>query len=315
MAPRPPEAGQTNFQAGVQTVREAAKWVLTSLAGVGTLLVAGIGLSALADVHNSTRLVWSAIAVLVALIGVGWGVAQTARVLAPSSVKFSNIVAAEQSHNAAPYMADVFDRKSVVLEGFGTDFADLDSKFATARDERATTLVASYNDPKSEPKERAANAAVAKFNMYRDVIERIVANAAYHEVRSRLSTTKQILAAAIVALGVASFAVLVAWPETPSPSADFHGATLVGVNLSGTSLVSASFTDMALTLVQLEQADLRNADFKGAKLENVNLEGAHTAGANFEEATYVNVTCPDGTNSDEAGATCAAHGAPPKSER
>jgi Pentapeptide repeats (9 copies) len=176
---------------------------------------------------------------------------------------------------------------------------------------RAKALEASYRAPADKALETKAQAAVASFDMYRGVTERIVSNAAYNEIRTRLSPGRQLTAGLIVALGVATFAVLVAWPDSPDPAADFHGAVLTGVNLNGTRLEGASFRGMTLTGIGLEQANLDEADFASTKLKDLRLVGAKTAGANFNGATFVNVVCPDGTNSDVAGGTCVAHEGPP----
>ena len=64
----------------------------------------------------------------------------------------------------------------------------------------------------------------------------------------------------------------------------------------------ANLTNAVLTGANLANADLANANFTGA-----NLNTAIAGGANFTSAIWANTTCPDGTNSNNDGGTCANH--------
>ncbi len=83
-----------------------------------------------------------------------------------------------------------------------------------------------------------------------------------------------------------------------------------GVDLAHANLTSANLTD----------AHLIDADLAGAKLKDANLTGAALAGTSFQSylgptivvpganltgAKWNNTTCPDGTNSNSDGHTCA----------
>src|SRR6185312_13106632 len=78
---------------------------------------------------------------------------------------------------------------------------------------------------------------------------------------------------------------------------DYRHADLRGVNLARQTLEGAEFNGASLHGVNLEGAFLANADFSGATLQGVNTNGA----------VWSNTTCPDGTNSDADGGTCAGH--------
>ncbi len=123
-------------------------------------------------------------------------------------------------------------------------------------------------------------------------------------------------------------------------TANLTGATLTNANLNGVGLTSATLTNAVLTGVQsggvtgtpaalptnwqlvdgyllgpganltnavLTGANLGNADLAGANFTGANLENANAGGANFTSAVWANTTCPDGTNSDSDGGTCAKH--------
>ncbi len=98
------------------------------------------------------------------------------------------------------------------------------------------------------------------------------------------------------------------------PGSNFTGANLTGAVFLSVGIGEANFTNANLTDAQFHSTNLRDAVFAGADLtgtEFVNgtdLTGARLTGANIAPvASWINVTCPDGTNSDNDGATCANH--------
>jgi hypothetical protein len=127
--------------------------------------------------------------------------------------------------------------------------------------------------------------------------------------------------------------------STPGNGCDFHGANFTSANLSGANmtnanLAAANFTTASLNATNLSGANLAVTSFFHGSLVGSNLTGASLAnaflaaadvtgvdvtnadltGANFGYATgtdslvYSNTTCPDGSNSDANGGTCAGFG-------
>jgi phospholipase C len=98
---------------------------------------------------------------------------------------------------------------------------------------------------------------------------------------------------------------------------DLAGAHLGGQNLKNANLSDADLSHADLGGVNLQGAFLENANLQGAKLNGVNLNGADLTGADLTGATlsgvnttkviWSNTTCPDGTNSDNDGSSCAGH--------
>lgn len=123
------------------------------------------------------------------------------------------------------------------------------------------------------------------------------------------------------------------------PSGDFTGRDFTGANFAGAYLADmtftgANFTDANFTGAQLavgwSLSDYDNANFTGANLTGARLPSVHLDGTNFTNAnlsgayfyefgivgeiiswatftdvTWANTICPDGTNSDANGGTCA----------
>ena len=112
--------------------------------------------------------------------------------------------------------------------------------------------------------------------------------------------------------------------------ADLNGVNLTGANLTNTVLTGvesgsvtgtpavlptnwqlvdgylvgpgANLTNAVLVGANLTSADLASANFTGA-----NLNTAIAGGANVTSAIWADTTCPDGTNSNNDGGTCANH--------
>ena len=74
------------------------------------------------------------------------------------------------------------------------------------------------------------------------------------------------------------------------------------MQLTGADLGGADLSHAVLT-----RANLSNANLVGATLTGANLGGAVLTGAHLSGAQWGGTTCPDGTNSDDAGGSCSAH--------
>lgn len=99
-------------------------------------------------------------------------------------------------------------------------------------------------------------------------------------------------------------------------NANLTGAVLSSVG-SATQLQGALLTDAALTNANASGVDFDTAtlmtttitgtDFSAASFRQATLLGATGMPASIQGALWANTTCPDDTNSDEDGGTCAGH--------
>jgi uncharacterized protein YjbI with pentapeptide repeats len=83
---------------------------------------------------------------------------------------------------------------------------------------------------------------------------------------------------------------------------DLFAALLIDANLAGAVLTDADASQANFTRANLSGANLTNLD-----LTNANMRSARTEGAVLTGITWSNTTCPDGTNSDFNGGTCAGN--------
>jgi len=92
--------------------------------------------------------------------------------------------------------------------------------------------------------------------------------------------------------------------------ATLSDAKLPDAELGGADMTGARVTDSHLTDADLTGADLQDVDFDGASLQGANftqadLDGASMAAVNLTGAVWDDTTCPDGSNSNNRGDTCA----------
>lgn len=96
-----------------------------------------------------------------------------------------------------------------------------------------------------------------------------------------------------------------------------------GLNMSGTtnrditieesSLVGANFSNSTFTAPyriltsDMANANFSNTDVSGAEIRNSDLTDADFTGATITGVVWDNTVCPDGTNSNSNGNTCAGH--------
>jgi uncharacterized protein YjbI with pentapeptide repeats len=101
-----------------------------------------------------------------------------------------------------------------------------------------------------------------------------------------------------------------------SGSFDLRNALLTGItglsslnntNVSGVDFTDANMAAVAFNNVNATNANFTNVSFVNAGIDNTDLTGANFTGSDVSQTFWTNVTCPDGTNSDNNGNTCVGH--------
>jgi hypothetical protein len=304
------------YGSAVGRIRDTAKWVLTTLGAVGAVLVSGIGLTSLANVHGVLYLSIALGGLVAALVGVAVSIVLTASVLLPSTVTFDRLVSCERDaaevqdekqkiEKWPKYLRPLCKPNTTKLRGLTATYDELQNHYWAALRTRGEALNASYSNPDNGALADRATAANQRVDLYGGVIDEINAHAAFLEIRHRIHPYRQALAAVTVVAGVCAFAITLALPTWKSP--DLHGATLRNVKLDGVVLQRADFSGMTLRNVGLRDADLHDAKFDHARLNRVDLTGANVSGASFTSVTWIGSVCPDGTPSDVDGHRCTNH--------
>lgn len=296
--------------------RLAAKWLIASFAAVGAILVGGISLSSIGEL-GGFALGAAAIAFAVAVAGVITAITLVADVLTPSPTTLKDLAEREHRLNenreedgtrqGEDPLIEYLEADPSFLQGIAGN-ADAEESLIRARSnyEQAVSdryvkaeavwgLEAAVADLEEADaaEERRLKQATAKLDV---VIARV---GAMHETVRRLEritaaqqTVQKLRAlqpkltglAALVALSAGVFAYAVGSVGSQDQT---HRPVLEDVDLSGANLRAANFGGLMI----------RSSDFRGTDLEGARLEGS----------TWEGTICPDGSNSDRVGHTCAGH--------
>ncbi|MFI1518618.1 pentapeptide repeat-containing protein [Kitasatospora cineracea] len=288
----PDPAKSDPLQEANDKIRGAAKWLIASSAAVGAALLAGSQLSNIGKLEGGTRLwvaVGGAATGLTAVVVVIWLAVQ---LLVPVTVTIEELSTWWRNPDAGKKRpgrrlhdrgmreaSSFFEEHPKYLQGFASP-----EELIEARSEAVsrTAVPDWYVDRPDDNDEKRA----ADLDDRISAVERIAQNRA---LEGRFKATLRFLVAATAA--AAAGIVLFAWASNPPPARP-PAADMTSANLSN--------------------ANLRDADLRNAVLDHVNLTGADLTGADLRGASTVGVvwagtTCPDGTNSDAVGGTCAGH--------
>ncbi len=275
-APEAPPADP--LAAGNQRIRDAAKWLVAGAAAVGAALIAGSQLSSIGRLEAgwpttvATARLWVAAAgVLIGLAGVAYVFRLAVGVLLPVLVLISDL--ADNWDRPAPALRPVvqfFHRHPKFLQGAATP-----AELIGYRAELIERLA----------KQEDVSARIAGIDQRIQAVEDM-ANHQALKARFERALRRLLAAAALIAIGIVGFAWAANPPARPV-TADLRGARLAGA--------------------VLRDADLRGARLDGADLSRADLTGADLTGATLTGVIWSATTCPDGSNSDQNGRTCAGH--------
>ncbi|MEU4424692.1 pentapeptide repeat-containing protein [Actinoplanes sp. NPDC024001] len=276
-----PEPEQPPLVLANQRIRDTAKWLIASAAGVGAALIAGSQLSSIGrlDVGWPTSLatvrLWVAAAgALLALAAVVFAIAAAVRVLLPVQVLISDL--AENWDTPTPQLRPVIAflrRRPKFLQGTSSP-GELIS--------RRAGMVAQLGKPGADPRLRDRIESMdRRIEAVEDVASHEALKATFERCLRRL-----LVATLLAATGVVAFA-WAANPPAKTVTADLRNAKLSGAFL--------------------RDADLRNAKLDGADLTGADLTGADLTGASLVKVTWSRTTCPDGSLSEENNNTCQGH--------
>lgn len=272
----------------IDRIRETTKWLVTSFAAVGAVLIAGSQLSGIGKLDVCTamelrclRLPLAVLGAVTPLVAVAVMIAAAIGVLLPRDWTLSQLTTEwrEREHTSA--VVAFFATSPELLQGFGS-VVDLHAEIGRVRQARA----AARNEWKraSDQDQKAAARGLQRIDgqlrsLYRRAAT-ITAIANYVSLRSdfRRFRVKFFAGAVVVALGLVVFA----WAANPP-----------------TVQRPPSLRNADLTNARLRGANLRGADLRGANLTGVDLTGANLDGAKLDKVTWARTTCPDRTKSDD----------------
>ena len=118
MADKEPAQPADPVLAGIDRLRETAKWLLGAYAAVGAALIAGLQLTSLGSVEDDARLYAAIILAAVSLLLVFYAISKTGGVLAPVAVEESDLEPNSK-------VGQMVQATPSLLKGQATDIANL----------------------------------------------------------------------------------------------------------------------------------------------------------------------------------------------
>jgi hypothetical protein len=262
-------------------IRGAAKWLIASSAAVGAALIAGSQLSSIGKLEvglptsvEQARLWIACIGAITGLVGVVFAIWISVQILLPKTVFIRDLDLAwdGRERSLAP-IVDFFKKHPDYLQDFASPYAiteefdRLTSDRRRVQEELATGAVAVSAVPWHKFSERrallqkqdalrsSAEELDAQISDIESRIESIEDTATHEALKAEFRTALRglLVASAIVALGIVSFAWAANPPAKSSPSADLRNSDLSGANLRDAKLGNA----------RLDNANLTGADLTG----------------------------------------------------
>lgn len=288
--------------------RTAAKWLVAAFAAVGAAMLSGVGLAGIGSVEGD-RLYFAIAAFAFGVLGVIAAVSLITDVLTPAPVTIAKLAKYASRRNAGlrgcrndalvayvesdpSFLQGIVDRRTTPDDQLLITASDryrdaIDERFRSAETYWSLVKTNGVADQETKQAEEKAKAAGKRASAMHATVRRLeqIATGQQTVISFKARRTALAMATLVVAasIGVFAFASNPPQPET----ADLRGANLEKVDLSG--------------------ASLREANLSGMTLRKVNFDGTNLEGAKIDKTVWENTTCPDGTNSDNAGKTCAGH--------
>ena len=205
------ETPQDTSIAGVERLRETAKWLIGAYAAVGTAIIAGLQLTSLGKVEEEARFWVGATTAAVALVAVVVGIYFVAEVLAPVEVETDDLDESSAAERET-------QRDPTLLKGQATSLADLRKKYTDALGELEIRREA-IKGPFALPAERevakeAAAEVEARIALLLTPLEGIRRRIIFEKVQLSYNRAKRMLGAMglVVIISVIAFA----WAANPS---------------------------------------------------------------------------------------------------
>lgn len=290
-APEPPHS-QSVALGGIDAARAAAKWLVGALAAVAALLVAGTQLSSIGAAEG-WRLAIAVAGAVVGLSALGFGLFATFDLMMPVALSLDQLENRGWERSKDPSIKFLRDNESVFL-GEATNVVELRTKIRAAERELDAALKKHHRTPEDKDLEAKAEVAGARLQQLDDIATSVTEFGTYAAFSQRQADWKRVMAVVLVVVGLAL--VGFAWAANPPPE-----------KKDDSSAVAPEMRGVVLKHVDLSRSNLSGVDLSYARLTGVNLQGAITDGAKWVGVVWKDVTCVDGSNSDEVGHTCDGH--------
>jgi hypothetical protein len=273
----------------------SAKWLVAGLGATGALLIGGLQLAKLGDLHGLLHILVAVLAGVAAVAALIAAVMITVNVMLPSTVSLGGLrKRADEAvkTNSKDGLIDYIQENSDELLRTADDtLPKLEYDYRVALDKRRAAAealrTAAFGGRLTQGHRDAANATSDEALRIALFVQRVLSGAKLYQAKEAFGKAR--VAVGLLALVVALGIVALTW-ATNAP--DKPVVDLRGADLSNSSLVGVK---------------LRGAKLDGMTIEGANLKGTYLGDASTEKTVWKRTTCPDGVFSDNAGMTCEGH--------
>jgi len=314
--------GVTIFAPLAERVRESAAWLVASFGAVALLLVPGLQLADLGALDGA-RLALSIATALAAALALGIAVALIAPFLRSNATTLVDLACSSKPRKQAVIRA--LNENRTLFQGEAVSVQELLSRDKQARYDlrRAEEGLPLATKALADAQARLASAPFAERRCFQ--LECAKARADRDRAVERIKGARARLS--VLAHAFASVEAVARFVEIEIAFRSVKKwlvvcTVVVACAMAGLAIAShppspgvTNFSHAHLTDVGLGGTDLREATFAHASLVRVDLTDANLHDANFEDVTWRAVTCPDGGDSDDVGATCEGHLTPAAATR
>ena len=210
------------YQAAVNRIRDTTRWLLTALAAVGAVLLAGLSLTGIGKATGD-RLAVAVAAYVVAVLGVFLACGAAVWVIGRSVYASIDDVAGENSYKDA---RNLIDANSILADRIGVRVAEIPATYKSTAKTADETAELSAAAPADEAKKAAAADALARFEELDAVIPIVLQRAVYLKFR-RTFLRASLLMLAAASLATAGIAVFAWAANPPDPAKTTLPATIL----------------------------------------------------------------------------------------
>jgi hypothetical protein len=244
---------ETPEVAGINRVRDTAKWLIGAYASIGAVLVAGLQLTKLGEIEDHTRLIVAVLAAFGGLLAVAIAIWQVANVLAPVTVKSSDLAANTE-------VDKMVVETPLLLQGQAQSLTDLQQKYATALSDYQDKREKAWGNATLKP---AADVAFRRLDALGEPLIQLRYMALFVKVQAKFTDARKTLGWA----GLATAICVITFAWAANPSEKDQQSSMVAAH--GPTLEQPSRVSVSVSRIRPSLAPLRSRLGKGCRLEEV----------------------------------------------
>jgi hypothetical protein len=239
--------------AGINRVRDAAKWLIGAYASIGAVLVAGLQLTKLGQIEDHTRLLVAVVAAFGGLVAVAVAIWKVANVLAPVTVKASDLAEGTEVDKMTV-------ETPLLLQAQADSLVDLQQKYVNALHDYQDKREKAWDNTALQPE---ADVAKSRVDALGEPLGQLRHMALFVKVQAKFTEARKVLG--LAGLGTAICVITFAWAANPSEKS--KQSAMAGKH--GPTIEQPSRVSVSVSRIRPSLAPLRRRLGKSCGLEEI----------------------------------------------